>query len=418
MQEAYDVIVVGAGPAGMFAAGFAARAGARVLLLEKNRQCGAKILLTGKGRCNVTNSEPDQRRFSEHFGRNGKAFLSALHRFGVAEVVDFFEQHGLPLKVERGGRIFPARGDAADVQKTLVAFVRDAGAELLTDCPVRGLRCDAGRISSVQSGRGEFFAKTVIIATGGLSYPQTGCSGDGYRWAKQQGHAVIEPEPSLVPLRLAEDWTAELCDFNLKHVRIAVRQHGRTRAERFGEAFFTRNGIGGPIILDLSGAVRSALRDGEVTLLLDLKPAVEMQTFDRRLQRELAEHSNKDFRNALAGLLPGDMIPLFIRLSGIDPYKKCHTVSKEERKRLLLLFKGLEMRVAGCGGFDKAIVTAGGVALKDIDMRTMRSKKIENLFFAGEVVDLDGPTGGFNLQVCWSTGYLAGTQAAQRAVAE
>lgn len=411
MPEKYDVIVIGGGPAGMFAAGFAALEGARVLLLEKNPKCGAKVLITGKGRCNVTNSEPDPRRFSEHFGRNGKAFLTALYAFGVSEVVDFFEQRGLQLQVERGGRIFPAKGGAADVQKVLNRFVLDAGVELLTSCRVKALSFSENRIISVQTDQGEFSARSFIIATGGLSYPKTGCTGDGYRWAKEQGHQLIEPQPSLVPVLLDESWTAEVCDFNLKNVRIAVRQNGRTLAERFGETFFTRNGIGGPIILDLSGDVRSALRNGRVSLVLDLKPAVEMQTFDRRLQRELAEYSNRDFRNSLAGLLPRDMIPLFIRLSGIDPYKKCHSVSKDERKRLLLLFKGLEMQVAGCGGYDKAIVTTGGVSLKDIDMRSMRSKKMENVFFAGEVVDLAGPTGGFNLQVCWSTGYLAGKEA-------
>lgn len=413
MKTDYDVLVIGGGPAGMFAAGFAALEGAKVLLVERNRRCGEKLLITGKGRCNVTNNELDQRRFAEYFGRNGKAFLTALYGFGVENVVEFFEQRGLKLKVERGGRIFPAAGEAADVQKVLTQFVAAAGVELMTSCRVQELTRSSNRITSVKTDRGEFSARNVVVATGGLSYPKTGCTGDGYRWATEQGHRLVEPQPSLVPVLLEETWTAELSRFNLKNVRLAVRQNGKTLVERFGEAFFTRNGIGGPIILDLSGDVRSALKQGKVSLLLDLKPAVDMETFDRRLQRELAAHNNKDFRNSLVALLPKDMIPLFISLSGIDPYKKCHSVSKEERKKLLYLFKGLEMTVTGCGGFDKAIVTAGGISLSDIDMRTMRSKKTENLFFAGEVVDLDGPTGGYNLQVCWSTGYLAGREAAQ-----
>lgn len=413
MDTDYDVLVIGGGPAGMFAAGFAALEGAKVLLLERNRRCGEKLLITGKGRCNVTNNELDQRRFAEYFGRNGKAFLTALYGFGVDNVVDFFEQRRLKLKVERGGRIFPAAGEAADVQKVLTQFIVAAGVELLTSCRVQELTRNSNRITSVKTDRGEYSARNIVVATGGLSYPKTGCTGDGYRWATEQGHRLVEPQPSLVPVLLEESWTAELSRFNLKNVRLAVRQNGKTLVERFGEAFFTRNGIGGPIILDLSGDIRSALKQGKVSLLLDLKPAIDTETFDRRLQRELAAHNNRDFRNSLAGLLPKDMIPLFIRLSGIDPYKKCHSVSKEERKKLLYLFKGLEMKVTGCGGFDKAIVTAGGVSLSDIDMRTMRSKKTENLFFAGEVVDLDGPTGGYNLQVCWSTGYLAGREAAR-----
>lgn len=411
MRKKYDVIVIGAGAAGMLAAGFAAGAGARVLLLEKNRRCGEKVLITGKGRCNITNSEPDPRKFAEYFGTNGKAFLTALYAFGVTETVDFFQQHGLELQNERGGRIFPARGGAAEVQKVLEGFIVESGVELLTSCPVREIVYRSERIEGVKTDQGEFRARNYIVATGGLSYPKTGCTGDGYRWAEQQGHRLVEPQPSLVPIILKEAWTAEVSKFNLKNVRISVWQKGRKLTERFGEAFFTGNGIGGPIILDLSRAVRTALENGDVSLILDLKPAVEMQTFDRRLQRELADHSNKDFRNSLAPLLPKDMIPLFIRLSGIDPFKKCHSVSKGERKRLVLLFKELEMEVASCGGFDKAIITSGGVSLRDIDMRTMRSKIIENLFFAGEVIDLDGPTGGFNLQVCWSTGYLAGMEA-------
>ena len=409
----YDLIVIGGGPAGIFAAGFAAQTGAKVLLLEKNRRCGAKLLITGKGRCNVTNSEEDPRKFVEAYGRNGKAFLTALYAFGVKQVVEFFEERGLPLREERGGRIFPERGSAADVQKVLDKFIGETGVELLTDCQVSGLQLDAGRVVAVQTSKGEFAADNFVIATGGLSYPETGCSGDGYLWAKQTGHRVLPPEPALVPVQLAADWTGALCEFNLKNVRIEVRQNGKTLTDRFGEAFFTSQGIGGPIILDMSATIRDALKKGPVSLRLDLKPAVDSELFDKRLQRELSEHNNRDFRNSLDGLLPKDMIPIFIALSGIEPNKKCHSVSKAERAKLLQLFKALELPVTGVGGFKRAIVTSGGVALKDIDMRSMRSKQVENLYFAGELIDLDGPTGGFNLQVCWSTGYLAGISATE-----
>ena len=411
-MKSYDVIVIGGGAAGMFAAGFAALKGAKVLLLEKNRRCGAKILITGKGRCNLTNSEADPRKFIAPFGKNGKALLTALYAFGVADVMRFFEERGVALKVERGGRVFPAQGDAGDVNRVLEKFVAEAGVALLTGCEVKDLDMEGDRIGAVTTSKGRFAADRFIIATGGLSYPETGCTGDGYDWAARFGHTVVTPEPALVAVRLQEPWTAEVMDFNLKNVRITACLDGKPFDERFGEAFFTRGGIGGPIILDMSSAIRDALKKGSVTLTLDMKPAVEAQTFDGRLQRELAEHSNRDFSNSLGALLPKDMIPLFLRLSGIDPKKKCHSVTRQERQTLLGLFKALTLHVSGCEGFARAIITAGGVSLDDIDMRTLRSKKVPNLFFAGEVLDLHGPTGGYNLQECWSTGFLAGTSAA------
>ncbi len=410
-MKTYDLIVVGGGPAGIFAAGFAALLGKKVLLLEKNRRCGAKLLITGKGRCNLTHAEEDPRKFIEVFGRQGKAFLTALYAFGVTDVVDFFEERGLPLKIERGGRIFPAQGDAASVQKVLDGFLRASGVELQTSCRVEKFIIEEDIIRSIQTSQGEFAADAYVVATGGLSYPETGSTGDGYRWAEQTGHHLVPPEPALVPILLDIDWSAEVSNFNLKNVQVQVVQNGKLLAERFGEAFFTAGGIGGPIILDLSAVTRTALKTGPVSLSLDLKPALDSETFDRRLQREFNENANRNFANSLAGLLPKALIPIFLRLSQIDPQKKCHSVSREERRQLLGLFKHLELPVRGIDGYKKAIVTSGGVSLKDIDMRTMRSKRVENLYFAGEMIDLDGPTGGYNLQVCWSTGYLAGISA-------
>jgi len=412
-MEQYDVIVIGGGPAGLFSAGFAARQGANVLLLEKNPRCGAKILITGKGRCNVTHSEDDPRKFAEHFGRNGRALLTALYAFGVEDVVTFFEERDVPLKIERGGRIFPERGEAKDVQRALESFVRDAGVEVRTSCEVKNLLIDDGLVKAVETTAGSFTAGNVVLATGGLSYPETGCTGDGYAWAESCGHHLVEPEPALVSVKLREQWTADASHFNLKNVRITLRVDGKNIDERFGEAFFTSSGIGGPIVLDMSSRIRDELKQGAVHLLLDFKPAVTSDLFDKRLQRELAEHSNQDFGNSLGKLLPRDMIPVFLRLVGIDPKKKCHSVTRVERQRLLKLFKELVLEVTGCKGFRRAIITSGGVSLKDIDMRSMRSKRVANLFFAGEIIDLDGPTGGFNLQECWSTGYLAGINAAK-----
>jgi len=412
-METYDLIVIGGGPAGMFAAGYAALSGARVVLLEKNRRVGAKVLITGKGRCNVTNSEPDVRKFAEQFGGNGKQLLTALYAYGVQEVIDFFQQRGLPLTVERGGRVFPSHGDARDVQRLLARFLDEAGVEVRCASEVRQLVCTGDQIGAVQTAAGELKGKAVLVATGGLSYPDTGCTGDGYRWARELGFKVVSTRPALTAIDLHEAWTGEVDNFNLKNVELKVVQSGKVLASRFGEAFFTRDGIGGPIILDLSNIVRELLPKGEVVLTLDLKPAVNAELFDKRLQRELADHANKDFRKSLVNLLPKAMIPVFVRLSGIAPDKKCHSVTREERQRLLGLFKSLPLQVSGCGGYDKAIITRGGIDLRELDMRTLRAKKITNLYFAGEVLDLDGPTGGFNLQVCWSTGYLAGVSAAE-----
>lgn len=406
-SEKYDLIVIGGGPAGLFAAGFAARNGAKVLLLEKNRRCGAKLLITGKGRCNLTSSETDPHNFAACFGRQGKALLTALYAFGSDDTIAFFEQRGLELRTERGGRVFPARGGALEVQKLLLKFVEQAGVELLCNCPVESLILEEDRVAAVETGHGRFIAENYLLATGGLSYPETGCTGDGYRWAQQCGHRLVEPQPALMPLLLAEGWTGDWCEINLKNVGLVARQGGRLIAERFGELFFTHRGIGGPIVLDMSREVRDALKQGEVTLHLDLKPAVAMDLFDKRLQRELVEQSNRDYRNLFGTLLPKAMIPRFIELSGIDPDKKCHSVTRAERQQLLALFKDMTFHVTGHEGMQKAIVTSGGVALNDIDMRSMRSKRVANLLFAGEIVDLDGPTGGFNLQLCWSTGYLA-----------
>jgi predicted Rossmann fold flavoprotein len=411
----FDVIVVGGGPAGMFAAGFAALNGAKVLLLEKNPRCGAKVLITGKGRCNVTNAEDDPRQFSSAFGKQGKALLTALYAFSKDDAVDFFNSRKLELKVERGGRIFPATGSAHDVQTLLDTFVRDAGVEVLTGQEVTGIEEENGLVTTVTTATENYRATQFVIATGGLSYPETGCTGDGYRWAQQLKHRVVATQPALVPVLLKEKWTGDYCRLNMKNVTVAVIQDGRELDNRQGEAFFTKRGIGGPIILDLSATIRDALKQGDVVLQLDMKPAVSDELFDKRLQRELNDNSNKNFIKSLASLLPKDMIPLFIDLSGIDPDKKCHSVTRAERSRLLNLFKRLPLHVSGIAGYDRAIITAGGIALGDIDMRSMRSKKIPNLYFAGEMIDLDAPTGGYNLQLCWSTGYLAGVSAAEAA---
>ncbi len=405
----YDVVVVGGGPAGIMTAGRAAQAGARVLLLEKNKSLGKKILITGKGRCNITQAEFDNKELVKAYGEHGKFLFSGLHRFGPQAVVDFFEEYGLKIKVERGGRVFPESDDARDVIYVLKQFLEKSGVKVFFGAEVKNFVSGDGVVKAVILKDGEKIeAKKFVIATGGLSYPLTGATGDGYRWAQMVGHQVNQPLPALVPLKISDLWVKKLQGLSLKNVELTAWQNNKKITSRFGEMMFTHFGITGPIVLDISKTVISIMGNGPVTLSLNLKPALTAEQLDQRLQRDFQKYSNKRFRNALDDLLPQKFIPVMIELSGIDSEKSVHSISKEERKKLHELFSSLKMNVVGNMGYDLAIVTSGGIDLKEIDPRTMQSKIFSNLYFAGEVLDIDGPTGGYNLQVAWSTGYLAG----------
>jgi predicted Rossmann fold flavoprotein len=411
--ESYDVAVIGAGPAGMMAALRASQSGARVVVLEKKHSAGLKLLMTGKERCNITNAERDEQTLAGYFGRNGKFLLSALYNFGVEDTIHFFESNGVPVKEERGGRIFPKSDKAMDVQQLLLRLLRKHKVKLRTRCSIKKINFSDGAIKSIQLVGEEINAKNFIIATGGLSYPETGATGDGYAWAKRMGFSIVPPTPALTPIKVDEKWIDELEGLSLKNVAITAVQNNKKQAERFGEALFTRNGLSGPIILDMSKEVGQLLKKGAVELHLDFKPALNFEKLDNRLLRDLQQFSNKEMKNIMSGLLPRKLIPMMLKKAEIDPEKKGHSVSRIERKRLRLLLKEFPLTVSGLTGFNKAVITSGGIALNEVDPTTMRSKKINNLFFAGEILDLDGPTGGFNLQVCWSTGYLAGELAAQ-----
>jgi predicted Rossmann fold flavoprotein len=412
--------VIGAGPAGLMAAGTAAQEGAKVILIEKNDKPGRKLLITGKGRCNITRAEDDIPSFCAAFGKQGKFLYSALHAFGIEETIAFFAQKGLATKVERGQRVFPVSDRAQDVLQVLIDNLAEHKVKLLNNCTVTKLISEDRSIERIKTTKGDIQADQWIICAGGLTYPTTGSSGDGYKWAKLLGHSVTPPQPSLVPVRTKEDWTKDLQGLSLKNVRINVYQGGpstgsgqsKKQAERFGEALFTSDGLSGPIVLDLSQQIGALLKNGPVELRLDLKPALEYPKLDKRLQSDLRKNANKLFKNSLYDLLPNKMIPVIIRLSGISPETSVNEITREQRNKLLHLLKELTFTVRSLYGFNKAIATAGGISLKEIDPRSMRSKIIENLLFAGEVIDLDGPTGGYNLQMCWSTGYLAGAKAA------
>jgi len=406
-----DVAVIGGGPAGMMAAGTAARLGAAVVLLEKNRRSGRKLLITGKGRCNVTNADYDPRSFLDRFGKKGRRLNSALHAFGVEDAMNFFATRGCPLKVERGNRVFPVSDRSADVLRALRDYMKEGGVRVMEGHEALAMERDGNRIARVVTSGGAFEAGSVILCTGGLSYPATGSTGSGFDFARALGHTVVPPRPSLVPVLLDADWVPELEGLSLRNVSVGVVRDGKTAAREFGEALFTAGGMSGPVVIDLSRVI-GGLLPAPLEISIDLKPALDHRALDARILRDFGENPTRQFKNSLGRLLPASLIPVIVRLSGIDPHRSVSHLGREERRRLVGLLKDLRAGVAGLEGYESAIITAGGVSLDEIDMRAMRSRIIHNLYFAGEIIDIDGPTGGYNLQVCWSTGYAAGRAAA------
>lgn len=421
-RDKFDVAVIGGGPAGMIAAIRAGELGAKVILLEKNQNLGRKLLITGKGRCNITQAEFDDKEFVKKLrSKNAKFLFSALSFFGPQEVVDFFEIVGVKTKAERGGRIFPVSEKSLDILNALMGRLKRSKVKIMLGAEVERFQKEGKRIKCVDLKLGTkplsrdlvpaVFADKFILATGGKAYPLTGSTGDGYSWAENLGHKIIPPSPALVPIRVKEEWPRDLQGLSLKNIEANLIQNNKKQDSRFGEMIFTHFGISGPIILDLSKRVGELLKSGEVAIKIDLKPALDEEKLDKRLQRDFENMSNKDFKNYLPELLPQKMIALIIKLSGIEEDKKLHSITREERKNLGRILKNLRLTVESLMGYDQAIVTSGGVDLREIDSKTMQSKLIENLFFAGEIIDLDGPTGGYNLQICWSTGYVAGENA-------
>ncbi|PIU42703.1 MAG: aminoacetone oxidase family FAD-binding enzyme [Parcubacteria group bacterium CG07_land_8_20_14_0_80_35_11] len=412
-ENNFNVAVVGAGPAGMIAAGRAAELGAKVILVEKNKKPGRKLLLTGKGRCNITNAEFNLRKLVENYGGKGRFLFHAFSAFGPRDVIAFFEKLGLKTKTERGKRVFPFSDKSEDVLKTLIKYLVKNKANIVYDSEIIGVNYQNHKIKKLILKDGEIKATNYIFCTGGKSYPLTGSTGDGFRWAKDLGHHIKELSPALVPIKTKESWVKELQGLSLKNVEISIFQKGKKKSSEFGECLFTHFGLSGPIILDISKKVGEFLRNGEVKISLDLKPALDFAKLDGRVQRDFKKYQNKSFKNCLTDLLPHKLIPIIVKFSNIDPEKKANSITREERHNLVKLLKNLEMTAGGLLGFDSAIVTSGGIYLEEIDDKTMKSKIINNLFFAGEIIDIDGPSGGFNLQNCWSTGHLAGENAAK-----
>jgi hypothetical protein len=413
MDQIIDVIVIGGGPAGIIAAGKAAESGAAVLLLEKNKTLGKKLLITAKGRSNITKAEFDQQSLIKEYGRKGGFLRYPFSVFGVKETINFFNKKGLKTKVERGKRIFPQSDRAKDVLSVLLNYLKKGGVKIMTDQKVKKIITEDKKIKKIVLNDGQTIkAHNYIIATGGKAYPGTGSTGDGYRWLETMGHKIEKPKPALVPVKIKESWPKKNQGLSLKNVNLTVFQDNKKKDSRFGEMIFTHFGISGPIVLDLSLEIGKLLEKGRVKTSLDLKPALSFEKLDKRIQSDFEKYSNKLFRNSLDDLLPKKIIKSVIKFSGIDPSKKINEITRQERHKLVKLLKNMEMEATGLLGFDKAIITAGGVSLKEIDDKTMKSKIIDNLFLAGEIINLHGPTGGYNLQLCWSTGYLAGKSAA------
>lgn len=401
-------VIIGAGAAGMMAGIAASSNGHKTVVFEKNEKPGKKIYITGKGRCNITN-DCEVEDLLKNVVSNPKFLYSAFYSFTSRDMMAFLEAEGLKLKVERGGRVFPESDKSSDVIAILRKALVKRHADLRLNTPVKRLICSEGKVDGVELMDGTIEkSDAVIVATGGLSYPSTGSTGDGYYMAKACGHTVNATSPSLVPLNIAEDWYEALQGLSLKNICLTIKSGKKKLYEDFGEMLFTHFGISGPLILSASACCNKAIADGEAAASIDLKPALSVEQLDARILKDFEKYKNKQFRNALSDLLPSKLIPVFIDRSGIDPFKQVNAISRRERERIIDLIKHFDMHITGLRGYSEAVITKGGISTRQVNPATMESKLIKGLYFAGEVLDVDAQTGGFNLQIAWSTGWLAG----------
>ena len=407
------VIVVGGGAAGMFAAIAAAKNGHQVTLYEKNEKLGKKIFITGKGRCNITNAA-DMEELFDAVVTNSKFLYSSFYGYTNQNVIDFFEDAGVPVKIERGNRVFPISDHSSDVIRALEREMKKVGVKVCLNTEVKSVEAEKGRFNKVVlKDATTQTADACIVATGGLSYRSTGSTGDGFRFAENVGHKVKQCFPSLVPMETKEPWICELQGLSLRNVEAKILDGKKELYKDFGEMLFTHFGVSGPLIISASSYVGKKFMDKngqkkELTLEIDLKPALTEEQLDQRVLRDFEENHNRQFKNAITKLFPTKLIPVMLELGGIDPEKKVNSIEKEERKQFVHLIKHFRMTLTGLRDYPEAIITKGGVHVKEIDPGTMESKLVKGLYFAGEVLDLDALTGGFNLQIAWSTGYAAG----------
>ena len=403
------VIIVGGGAAGMLAGIIAARNGCQVVLYEKNEKLGKKIFITGKGRCNVTNN-CDPEELLQAVKSNNKFLYSAFYSFNSQDMMALLEEAGVPLKTERGNRVFPLSDHSSDIIRGLERLLHRYDVHIRLRKEVQEILIEDGRAAGIRLKDGyEDRAQAVVVATGGLSYPTTGSTGDGYRFARETGHTVTDCMPSLVPLTVSEDYISEMSGLSLRNVELTIRNGRKILYQDFGEMMFTHKGITGPLVLSASSSIGKQLKkQGTLEGYIDLKPALSSEQLDERILREFENAKNKQFKNVIGVLFPSSLTPVIIRLGGIPEDKVIHEISREERLNFVSIIKAFPFTIDGLGGYSEAVITKGGISVKEINPGTMESKKIPQLYFAGEVLDLDAVTGGYNLQIAWSTGYLAG----------
>ncbi|KKW10954.1 MAG: HI0933 family protein, partial [Parcubacteria group bacterium GW2011_GWA2_49_9] len=404
------------GPAGMMSAGRAAELGARVILIEKNDTLGKKLLITGGGRCNVTNAEFDVRTFLSKFKGSDKFLFSTFSKWGVKETLDFFNARNMETKIEAEKRAFPKSEKAQSVWDVLVEYMKQGKVMVLSNSPVAEIQSDARIVTRIRLLNGkEIRARSYIIATGGTSRPETGSTGDGFTWLRKLGHKVTEPDSALVPIAVKDAWVKRLQGVSLQNIKLTSFQNGVKQEVKKGKILFTHFGVSGPTVINMSKDIGELLKYGEVVLSLDLLPKLDYGMLNTKLQEIFKEEHTKKFKNSLKSLLPSALSPIIVELSGINADTKCNSITREERLKLVKLLKDIPMKVKGLLGADKAIVTSGGVALDEVDFKTMRSRLFSNLLLVGDILDIDRPSGGYSLQLCWTTGFVAGTEAGKNA---
>lgn len=411
-KKEYDVIVVGAGPAGMMAAGTAASRGRRVLLLEKNRRLGEKLRITGGGRCNITNSEPHLSALLKRYGQAEKALYSSFDVFGVPDTFEFFTRRGLPLKIEAENRVFPECESAPEVERVMEEYCLQSGVTVMSESPVERIIAAAGQVTGVVMAGQIYQAQSVILATGGLSHKETGSTGDGFGWLRDLGHDIAEPTPSIVPISVKEEWVKKLSGTSLEMMKISFWVNGKRSLAKTGRLLFTHFGLSGPLILNSAKRISELLHEGKVIGKIDLFPSQDFAELEREMLRLFEENKNKSLRAVMKMILPEGMMATIIAMLDAELVeRRVHSVTKEERKAIIHLLKALPFTVQGLMGYDRAVVADGGVKISEVDMRTMRSKKYANLYITGDLLHVERPSGGFSLQLCWTSGYVAGLNA-------
>jgi predicted Rossmann fold flavoprotein len=406
----WDVVVIGGGPAGMMAAGRAAERGRSVLLIEKNPTLGKKLLITGGGRCNVTNNTPDIRAMLRAYKKSDQFLFSAFSQFAVEDALKFFHDRGMATKVEAEGRVFPVSNKAQSVWDVLVRYMKDGKVRIQTGAAVTGIGADAAEKSIEIKLRGKpaVLTRSCIVATGGISHPETGSTGEGLLWLKKLGHAIIDSDYALVPIALKDAWVKKISGTALKDIKLTAWQNGSSRATQKGKLLFTHVGVSGPAVLNISKEIGELLQYGEVTIELDMFPALDHGALKTKLQERLIGESNKKLKNTLGKIIPPALVPAMLALGKIDGETANHSVSREERIALVKLLKAIPLHVKGLLGADKAIVSSGGVALEEVNFKTMQSRLVPGLYIIGDVLNIDRPSGGYSLQLAWTTGFVAG----------